>query len=63
MARSRDAAPRAATRRPPWYAWWALAALALVVGYADLWRGGITLGPVALVVGYAVLLPVAILRG
>lgn len=37
--------------------------MTLVIGYADLWRGGITLGPVCLVVGYCVLVPVAILRG
>jgi hypothetical protein len=42
--------------------WWALAALALVVGYADLARGGVTLAPILLVVGYCVLIPVAILK-
>lgn len=48
-------------RRP--LVWWGLSALTLAVGYADLWRGGITLGPLCLVVGYCVLVPVAIVRG
>jgi hypothetical protein len=42
--------------------WWGLAAITLVVGYADLWRGGETLAPVLLVIGYCVLVPVAILK-
>ena len=42
--------------------WWGLAALALIVGYADLWRGGETLAPVLLVIAYCVLVPVAILK-
>lgn len=42
--------------------WWALAAVVIAAGYADLLRGGITLAPILLVVGYAVLVPVAILR-
>lgn len=42
--------------------WWGLAALALVVGYADLWRGGETLAPVLLVIAYCVLIPIAILK-
>ena len=55
---SSDRAARTSDRR-----WWGLVALALAVGYADLWRGGLTLGPLALVAAYCVLLPVAILRG
>lgn len=43
--------------------WWALAALALLAGYADLARGGTTLAPLLLVLGYCVLVPTAILRG
>ncbi len=43
--------------------WWGLALLALVIGYADLWRGGITIGPVMLVLAYCVLVPLAILKG
>jgi hypothetical protein len=42
--------------------WWGLAALTLVVGYADLWRGGETVAPVLLVIAYCVLVPVAILK-
>ncbi len=38
----------------------ALAALALLAGYGDLVRGGITAGAVALVGAYAVLIPAAI---
>ncbi len=34
----------------------------MVVGYADLWRGGITVAPILLVLGYCVLIPVAILK-
>ena len=37
------------------------AAAVLVLGYADLVRGGITLAPVALVLAYLVLVPAAIL--
>jgi asparagine N-glycosylation enzyme membrane subunit Stt3 len=50
---------RAGLRR---YLWWALAAVALLLGYADLWRGGETIAPLLLVVGYCVLVPLAILR-
>jgi len=39
-----------------------LAAASLVVGYADLWRGGITVAPILLVLGYCVLIPIAILK-
>ena len=42
--------------------WWAPAALALAVGYADLWRGGETLAPALLALGYVVLVPLAVLR-
>ncbi len=42
--------------------WWGLAAAALLIGYADLWRGGETLAPVLLVIAYCVLIPVAILK-
>jgi hypothetical protein len=47
-------------RRP--LLWWGLAAAALVVGYADLARGGTTFAPVLLVLGYCVLVPIAILK-
>ena len=39
----------------------AVAAAALSIGYADLIRGGITVGPVLVVIGYAVLVPAAML--
>ena len=42
--------------------WWGLSALTLVLGYADLWRGGTTLAPILLVVAYCILIPVAILK-
>ncbi|MEK0430264.1 MAG: hypothetical protein RL139_68, partial [Gemmatimonadota bacterium] len=41
---------------------WGLAAAALLVGYADLWRGGVTVAPILLVLGYCVLIPIAILK-
>ena len=47
-------------RRP--LLWWGLAAAALVLGYADLARGGTTFAPVLLVLGYCVLVPIAILK-
>lgn len=36
-------------------------AAALLLGYADLARGGITFAPLAIVLGYAVLVPAVIL--
>ena len=42
--------------------WWALAAAALIIGYADLVRGGETLAPILLIIGYCILVPIAILR-
>ena len=42
--------------------WWSLAAATLIIGYADLWRGGETLAPILLVVGYFILVPIAILK-
>jgi len=54
-------ASTAAVSRSP-FLWWTLAAVVLVLGYADLWRGGETLAPILLVIGYCVLVPVAILR-
>ena len=52
------AAPR---KRSPWL-WWGLAALSLLLGYADLARGGETVAPILLVLGYCVLVPLAILK-
>lgn len=42
--------------------WWGLSAASLVVGYADLWRGGETVAPILLVIGYCILIPIAILK-
>lgn len=39
----------------------ALAATALLLGYADLARGGVTIAPLLLVAGYVVLVPLALL--
>ena len=39
----------------------AAAAAALLIGYADLVRGGMTIAPLALVIGYFVLVPAALL--
>ena len=45
----------------PWL-WWAIALVTILLGYADLARGGMTVAPILLVAGYCVLVPVAILR-
>ena len=42
--------------------WWTAAVLALLIGYADLWRGGVVVAPALLVLAYVVLIPVAVLR-
>src|SRR5947207_8338786 len=39
---------------------WVLPAIALLVGFADLWRGGMTLAPLVLILGYCVFIPWAI---
>jgi hypothetical protein len=44
------------------YLWWTLAALSLILGFADLWRGGETIAPILLVLGYLVFIPIAILK-
>jgi hypothetical protein len=51
--------PEAPSR--PWL-YWGLAAAALLLGFADLARGGVTIAPILLVLGYCVLIPLAILR-
>ena len=52
------------SRAPRWrmLRWWAPAVLALVLGYADLARGGVVLAPALLVLAYVVLIPTAVLR-
>ena len=42
--------------------WWGLAAVTLLLGYADLWRGGMNIAPMLLVVGYCILVPIAIMK-
>jgi uncharacterized membrane protein YtjA (UPF0391 family) len=42
--------------------WWVSAVLAIVLGFADLARGGETIAPILLAVGYCVLIPMAILK-
>lgn len=56
-----DSTPATPRRGQPLY--WVAAAAALLLGYADLWRGGETIAPILLVAGYCVLVPLAILRG
>jgi hypothetical protein len=41
---------------------WGLAAASIILGFADLWRGGETIAPILLVIGYCVLIPLAILK-
>jgi hypothetical protein len=57
MASTDTARPRSRT-----LLWWGLAAAALILGFADLSRGGITVAPILLVLGYCVLIPIAILK-
>ncbi len=45
----------------PWL-WWGLAIVTILLGYADLARGGTTIAPILLVAGYCVLVPLAILK-
>ena len=45
----------------PWL-WWVIAAVTILLGFADLARGGTTVAPILLVAGYCVLVPIAILR-
>ena len=42
--------------------WWGLAAASLIIGFADLIRGGTTIAPVLLVAGYCIFVPLAILK-
>lgn len=38
-----------------------VAAASLILGYADLWRGGTTIAPLLLTVGYTIFVPIAIM--
>ena len=42
--------------------WWGVAAVVILAGFADLWRGGETIAPILLAIGYCVLVPLAILK-
>ena len=42
--------------------WWGAAALTILLGFADLARGGETVAPILLAIGYCVLVPMAILK-
>ncbi len=53
-------AERPLTSRPG--LWWGLSAATLILGYADLWRGGETIAPILLVIAYCILIPIAILK-
>lgn len=44
------------------FLWWAVAAVVILAGFADLWRGGETIAPILLTIGYCVLVPLAILK-
>jgi len=55
----KNLSPRAGARWLPW----TLAMAALVAGFADLVRGGITLAPILLTLGYCVGIPWALLAG
>ncbi|HYV96646.1 MAG TPA: hypothetical protein VE967_04230 [Gemmatimonadaceae bacterium] len=59
---TREVSPPDGRARVKAWVWWGAAAVVLLAGYADLWRGGETVAPILLVLGYCVLVPVAILR-
>jgi hypothetical protein len=42
--------------------WWGIALGVLILGFADLARGGETIAPILLALAYCVLVPVAILK-
>ena len=44
------------------FLWWGIALLTIVLGFADLARGGETVAPILLAIGYCVLVPMAILK-
>lgn len=63
MTKSDNSASGGTSRLPGSRAvWWGLAAAAILLGFADLWRGGETVAPILLVVGYLILVPIAILK-
>ena len=52
----------ASTTRKKSLLWWGVAIATLLLGFADLARGGETIAPILLVIGYCVLVPIAILK-
>ena len=58
----KDASSRRMSERTRSIALWGAALAAIVLGFADLARGGTTVAPVLLVLGYCVLVPIAILK-
>lgn len=50
------------TAQPRPWLWWGIALGTILLGYADLARGGTTIAPILLVLGYCVLVPVAIVK-
>lgn len=42
--------------------WWAITAVVIIAGFADLARGGETIAPILLAIGYCILVPIAILK-
>jgi hypothetical protein len=50
------------TAQPRPWLWWGIAIATILLGYADLARGGTTVAPILLVAGYCVLVPIAILK-
>ena len=63
MTKNETSTSSSASRLPGSRAlWWGLAAAAILLGFADLWRGGETIAPILLVIGYLVLVPIAILK-
>ena len=52
----------ASTTRKKSLLWWSVAIGTLLLGFADLARGGETIAPILLVIGYCVLVPIAILK-
>jgi hypothetical protein len=61
-ARSTASSGGRINRRTQSIALWAAALVVIVVGFADLARGGTTVAPILLVLGYCVLVPIAILK-
>jgi hypothetical protein len=60
--RETASANRRFSRRTQSISLWAAALAVIVVGFADLARGGTTVAPILLVLGYCVLVPIAILK-